>query len=122
MKKFFLYLLPVLIYAGIIFYFSSLSNVGISLSFDSDDLSLHSLEYIGFGFLIHRLLVNSKLKHTAKIIILISLCISVLYGLSDEIHQGFVPKRTPSLVDLIADSFGALVGILIYQKLKSIRK
>jgi VanZ family protein len=36
--------------------------------------------------------------------------LGVLYGLSDEWHQSFVPGRTPSLGDLAADGVGVLVG------------
>ncbi len=33
--------------------------------------------------------------------------ISVLYGISDEIHQAFVPGRTPRLLDVGMDALGA---------------
>ena len=34
----------------------------------------------------------------------------VSFGISDEIHQSFVPGRSPDLWDLVADSLGALLG------------
>lgn len=34
------------------------------------------------------------------------------WGVIDEIHQGFVPLRTPELADLAADSVGALLAVL----------
>ena len=40
--------------------------------------------------------------------------LSTLYGLSDEIHQIFVPGRGFELVDLLMDSIGALLGLGIY--------
>lgn len=39
---------------------------------------------------------------------------SALYGLSDEIHQMFVPGRTFQLGDLALDFFGALIGIFLF--------
>jgi VanZ family protein len=35
-----------------------------------------------------------------------------LYALSDELHQVFVPSRTPSLADVTIDSFAGICGIL----------
>ncbi len=34
---------------------------------------------------------------------------AVFYGVVDELHQAFVPDRTPSLGDLVADAAGALL-------------
>lgn len=35
----------------------------------------------------------------------------IAYGLSDEIHQLWVPQRTFSFVDLTADSIGIILGV-----------
>ena len=45
--------------------------------------------------------------------ILISLCIGILYATSDEIHQAFVPGRGPQVTDVMIDSMGVVLGILI---------
>jgi VanZ family protein len=37
---------------------------------------------------------------------------SVLYGLTDELHQALVPGRDPALDDLLADIAGAAAGAL----------
>lgn len=39
--------------------------------------------------------------------------LAVLYGLSDEWHQSFVPGRTPDVLDVLTDATGAAVGLLI---------
>jgi VanZ family protein len=39
--------------------------------------------------------------------------ITILYGAFDEIHQAFVPGRTPDKYDLLADSVGAVVAIVV---------
>ena len=33
----------------------------------------------------------------------------ILYGISDEYHQSFIPGREPSLYDVIADGLGAVL-------------
>jgi VanZ family protein len=38
---------------------------------------------------------------------------AMLYGISDEVHQAFVPERTANLADLGYDALGALVGAAI---------
>ena len=43
-----------------------------------------------------------------------SLLFCVLYAASDEFHQSFVPGRSGQGSDVLLDSVGALVGILIY--------
>lgn len=44
---------------------------------------------------------------------LYSFIVSVLYAISDEIHQWFVPGRSCRVGDVFIDSMGALSGILI---------
>jgi VanZ family protein len=46
---------------------------------------------------------------------LISLGGCAAYGLSDEFHQLFVPGRDFQLGDLLVDTLGALVGIVLYR-------
>ncbi len=44
---------------------------------------------------------------------LAALAVTVAYAVSDEIHQGFVPLRTPSPTDVLIDSAGALFGLAL---------
>jgi VanZ family protein len=44
---------------------------------------------------------------------LIAFAIAVLYGVSDEWHQSFVPGRTPDLLDIVTDAIGAATGLLM---------
>ena len=41
----------------------------------------------------------------------IALALTGLYAVTDEFHQGFVPGRTASVVDVLIDSAGALTGL-----------
>ena len=39
--------------------------------------------------------------------------ITTLYGISDEMHQSFTPRRSPDPFDVIADAVGGLLGALV---------
>ncbi|MFA5887372.1 MAG: VanZ family protein [Candidatus Nanoarchaeia archaeon] len=110
-RGFLYYWFPVIIYAGIIFYFSSLSNPlpqGMP-SFNYMDLLLHSVEYLILSVLLLRALLHYNTSHPY----LFSIAIAALYGISDEFHQLFVPGRFFAVSDMAADAFGASL-ILIY--------
>lgn len=51
-----------------------------------------------------------------------SLVLSIIYAISDEIHQYFVPGRFCSIKDMFIDSCGIVVGIflihIVYKKCK----
>ena len=38
-----------------------------------------------------------------------------LYGISDDIHQYYVPYREADIFDGVADVIGAIIGLLVYQ-------
>lgn len=54
--------------------------------------------------------------------ILFSLIAAILYGLSDEIHQRYVPGRVFDVLDILADSLGALLFVLGYWLFKGWKK
>ena len=54
---------------------------------------------------------------TYKMILLkkfiISLGVGILYAISDEIHQSFVPGRGASIRDVCIDTSGVIMGIIM---------
>ncbi len=50
-------------------------------------------------------------------LMLLSALSATLYGISDEIHQSFVPFREADVADVIADTIGAFCGVYLYQLL-----
>ncbi len=50
-----------------------------------------------------------------------AIMISVLYATTDEIHQYFVPGRVGTWSDVLIDSIGIVLGILIYRALSKKR-
>lgn len=95
-------------YAGIIFYLSSRTWGSVEL-FPHFDKVIHIFLYSGLGFLCVWALRTTTLRGRAMIFPLAA-SMAFIYGVSDEIHQMFVPGRTASIVDLIFDTAGAIVG------------
>lgn len=65
----------------------------------------HLGEYLVLGALV-ALAVGGRTR-TA---VLVALVLCAIYAASDEIHQAFVPMRTPDPLDWITDVAGAAVG------------
>jgi VanZ family protein len=47
-------------------------------------------------------------------VVLVVLVIVVLYAVTDEVHQTFVPGRSGTAVDVLIDAAGALLGIALW--------
>ncbi len=74
------------------------------------DKLAHVVLYAVLGVLILRALGFRRAAFGLAIIF------SVAYGLFDELHQVFVPGRTPSLADLAADAVGSTIGVMLLGK------
>lgn len=48
--------------------------------------------------------------------------IATLYGVSDELHQSFVPGRNASVLDVGIDAVGAALGLLIVYVVMRVRR
>lgn len=71
----------------------------------------HMTEYAVLGFLLVGALIYKRQKY--KLNAVASLLVAVVYAVSDEIHQYFVPGRACRLYDVGFDSAGAFVGVLV---------
>lgn len=80
----------------------------------------HFFLYFVLGFLVLNA-TNKTIKVSYKKYILISIIICIVYAISDEFHQMFVPGRGPQVRDVFIDSCGAIFGIAIYIFLKKIK-
>lgn len=122
LKGFLYYWLPVIVYSGLIFYFSSLSNPlpqGLP-TFNYMDLILHSAEYLILSVLLLRALLHYNTSHPYAL----SIIIAAVYGITDEIHQLFVQGRFFAVSDIIADALGAcpILILLLVKKRMNKRK
>jgi VanZ family protein len=106
--------LPVIIWAGAIFLFSSQRSLH-SFQLDTLDFIIkktaHMGEYFLLFFLVHRALNMTHHKnYPANWLIALIVCIA--YAASDEWHQSFVTGRTASLRDVGFDSLGVSIAFL----------
>ena len=74
------------------------------------DKPWHALGYFTLTLAVVRAFAGGLPRRITLRTAVISVCLVVLYGVSDELHQAFVPGRTTAIDDLLADTVGALVG------------
>lgn len=67
----------------------------------------HFTEYFILGTLVYNAINNYNKKKYVAIII------CILYAISDEIHQIYVPGRSCQILDILIDSIGSINGIYI---------
>lgn len=79
----------------------------------------HFVEYTLLGFAALRAIQWQDPPLKKRNIAIFVFCL--LYALSDEFHQTFVPGRLFQIQDLLIDSAGIFTGILIYQKFQKNR-
>ncbi|MEK6640848.1 MAG: VanZ family protein [Nitrospirota bacterium] len=119
----FWYWLPAALYAGMIFYMSSQSHPEEQLpSFllkDVSDKVLHAVEYAVLGGFCYRAFRWGVNGPVASYALLFAIVTASLYGVTDEVHQFFVPFRESSWLDWLADTAGATAGALSWRFLKS---
>ena len=73
---------------------------------------LHAAEYAVLAFLLARTLIWKD--RPSLVLLLAAFFLSVLYALSDEYHQLFVPGRRFETGDILLDILGAILGILFF--------
>lgn len=103
---------PVIVWAGVIFYFSSRPTIETTDFFLGDFLikkTAHLVEYGIFAILFFRALVSSNVS--VKKAMLFSVVASFLYAVTDEFHQSFTPGRGPKFTDVLIDTTGATLSI-----------
>ena len=76
----------------------------------------HVFEYFVLYVLVFLYLDCYKMSLKNKLIS--ALVISILYACSDEVHQLFVEGRDGRFIDVIIDSFGSFIGLVLCYFLK----
>jgi VanZ family protein len=111
--------LPLVAWMGLIFYLSAqpdLPHPEVGLLDTLFGSGAHAFVFGVLAVLWARVL--GKRDHA----LLIAFALTMLYALSDELHQAFVPGRTTDPWDLICDAIGAAVGLAAWAWLQKRRK
>ncbi|WMW23227.1 VanZ family protein [Methanolobus mangrovi] len=132
-----------ILYAGFIFYLSSQSNLSVPSSmfkiplmyqladilknmglvsiidiaeyaYTNMDKVAHMFLYFGLGVLLHLTFRNSENIVLKRYAAIFAVLLGIIYGITDEFHQSFVPGRTSSIHDLLADGIGVTIAQIIF--------
>lgn len=115
------YWLPVVGYAGTIWYLSALPEPPVEMGeIQGLDKLLHAFEYGVLGWLLALAIRRTGVREWRRWSWLVALTLVLAYGITDEIHQTWVPQRQAAFSDLVADGLGGLLGgLLCLQYLKA---
>jgi len=116
LRRFLKYWFPVIAYAALIFIFSSISQPMPSVEpFPHFDKLCHFLEYGILSFLLIRALGSSGMNRAGLSLRIAAVILAVAYGITDELHQYFVPGRNMELMDVLSNTLGAFIGQIFFK-------
>ena len=123
MVQVFWYWVPVALYAGAIFFLSAQSHPEDQLpSFllkDVSDKVLHAVEYGILALLCYRAFRWAAGPAVAQQAVVLAIVTASVFGVTDEMHQAFVPLRDASWQDWLADTIGAVIGAVSWRSIRS---
>jgi VanZ family protein len=94
---------------GVIFYVSSLHEPPLPPGVS--DKPAHAFGYLGFGLVIARAIGGGLPLRITMRQALVGLALAAFYGVTDEVHQRFVPGRSADIVDWFSDCIGSAIGL-----------
>ncbi len=114
MKEFSLNQLPLLIWMGLIFWLSSIPRIPVIHAPIEIDKVVHtSVFFVLCWFSYRAFRYQSRVPSFRDHALILALVLTALYGITDEIHQRFVPGRTFDYFDMLADASGAVAFAII---------
>jgi VanZ family protein len=103
---------PAALYMAVIWVVSSMEQPSFPIHlFPLRDKGVHATEYAVLAFLLGHACVRTFDRHPRLRVALAAVVLTFLWGFLDEMHQAFVPGRSADLLDLVADTVGAVTGV-----------
>lgn len=106
------YWLPPILYCLLIFGQSMLDFPVSKLQ--SFDKLLHFIVYFLLGILIFRAFSTISKSLHIVLVLIISVFVSAVIGISDEVFQLFSPSRTVDRLDVLSDIAGSFCGMICF--------
>ena len=106
--------------AGLIFYLSSLTFAPCPPKIFFLSCLYHLLAFFFLSTFFIFSLIKGKSQN--KKLIFFAVIIAIAYGITDELHQFFVPGRTTSFLDILLNSVGIIFASVIYALLRFFRR
>lgn len=111
------YWLPLLAHMSLIYFLSSRSHFPVEAppwAFFADKV-VHAVIFGLLGYLFLRAWLRAQWNHINGNACVLTVFFVLFYGISDEVHQIYVPNRTSSIGDIIADVTGAVIVVTAIQ-------
>lgn len=106
---------PLAIWAGVILFLTSVPGGQLpKIQISHLDLVVHFVLYTVLGGLMLRALHATLTTARPGRIMIVAIASGVSFGLFDEIHQMWIPGRSYSNLDLVADTVGVCAGVFAY--------
>lgn len=111
LKRFIFLWGPVVFFSALVFAVSNMSHPVNNDPFKYFDKVAHISEYGLFSLLLFRALKGTLHRAGLLKLAILTIALTLGYGISDEIHQYFIPARQSDIWDVIADGSGALLAM-----------
>jgi len=115
-KKQIIYLILSAIWGIFIFYLSSIPDLSSGLP-TSYDLILRKFAHV-FVFFVLTYLVANALNSTKKLYLSFIIFAIIYYAFLDEYHQATIINRSGNYIDILIDSIGIFLGVLVFKNKK----
>lgn len=101
-------------YCALIFWLSAQEKLPVPQVFNFQDKLIHAVAYFVMGGFSWRAFRHLGLQSGQLALLIVVFC--SVYGGTDEWHQSFVPGRSSSIWDWLADTFGAVLAARLLPK------
>ena len=101
---------PIVLWAAVIFAFSSIPSLSSGLG--TWDLILRKIAHLSEYAILGALLLRAIQRPAVAILA------GALYAVTDEVHQHFVRGRHAAWYDVLIDTVGVTIGVLAWSRLR----